>query len=288
LYVGALPCQRHLTASVCTEPAHRYAPTHCRCRRQFFVARQNVRSADPTYKLQTAAQLGAQSQCHNSSRLGTESAHVPGLAFRNGSGQAARTPVRQCAELDNLPWPQVGGWPRRSAVPWNFCRAELYAGTPLLGRMQAEGRCRGDYLGWDYRLADPQIQHLFELATKCFYPRNFAAGALANRLQGTRFEIEVCRHFHRNFACTQWQAAGRELSRRLGEDSVATLREIVRETEHGGPGDEAAFVRRLSWRMRDTESITAAAAEDLERQLHRAVGASSRYRRPTAPAGCLE
>ena len=34
--------------------------------------------------------------------------------------------------------------------PFNFGRVELYAGTPLLARMQAEGRCRGDYLQWDY------------------------------------------------------------------------------------------------------------------------------------------
>ena len=35
--------------------------------------------------------------------------------------------------------------------PFNFGRVELYAGTPLLARMQHEGRCSGDYLQWDYR-----------------------------------------------------------------------------------------------------------------------------------------
>ncbi|MEZ4374064.1 MAG: radical SAM protein [Polyangiaceae bacterium] len=34
--------------------------------------------------------------------------------------------------------------------PSNFGRVELYAGTPLLSRMLSEGRCRGDYMQWDY------------------------------------------------------------------------------------------------------------------------------------------
>ena len=54
--------------------------------------------------------------------------------------------------------------------PFNFGRVELYAGTPLLSRMQAEGRCTGDYLQWDYRLAAPDIQRLYELAMACFPP----------------------------------------------------------------------------------------------------------------------
>src|ERR1022692_189653 len=57
--------------------------------------------------------------------------------------------------------------------PFNFGRVELYAGTPLLARMQAEGRCRGDYLQWDYDLSAGDIQRFYDLAMACFLPRNF-------------------------------------------------------------------------------------------------------------------
>jgi hypothetical protein len=41
--------------------------------------------------------------------------------------------------------------------PFNFGRVELYAGTPLLQRMQFERRCWGDYMQWDYALASPMV-----------------------------------------------------------------------------------------------------------------------------------
>ena len=111
--------------------------------------------------------------------------------------------------------------------PNNFGRAELYAGTPLLARMQAEARCTGDYLGCDYRLGGPEVQRVFEMTMRCFHPRNFAAGALANRLQGTRFDVEVCRRFHPDIYREPWLTETKDLTRRLVHDSVAALREIV-------------------------------------------------------------
>lgn len=38
--------------------------------------------------------------------------------------------------------------------PFNFCRAEAYAGTGLERKLLAEGRLLGDYFGLDYRLKD--------------------------------------------------------------------------------------------------------------------------------------
>ena len=80
--------------------------------------------------------------------------------------------------------------------PSNFGRVELYAGTPLLHRMLQEGRCRGDYMQWDYSLANPEVERVFELSMECFHSRNFGEDALNNRIMGTRFDVEVCRHFH--------------------------------------------------------------------------------------------
>ena len=170
----------------------------------------------------------------------------------------------------------------RADNPWNFGRVELYAGTPLLARMRAEGRCRGDYLGWDYDMATPAVQRVYELATRCFFPRNFAAGALANRLQGTRFDVEVCRRFHPEVYQEAWLIETKGLGRRLALDSVAGLREIIRQVEAGEGAAGARFVADLSARLRQTEAEVGAGAEDLERRVQGAVGQRCRHVRPPA------
>jgi anaerobic magnesium-protoporphyrin IX monomethyl ester cyclase len=156
--------------------------------------------------------------------------------------------------------------------PWNFGRVELYAGTPLLARLQAEGRCTGDYLGWNYRLASPAVQRVFELATVCFYRRNFASGALANRLQATRFDVEVCRHFHGRAYRPAWLREAQALSRQLGQDSVAALRAIVAHVRAGAPGPRREFVANLSARLRAVEADIGAQAHDLEQRIRATVG----------------
>jgi len=167
-------------------------------------------------------------------------------------------------------------------VPFNFGRAELYAGTPLLARMQAEDRCTGDYLGWDYRLANPAVQRVFELTMDCFHHRNFAAGALANRLMGTRFDVEVGRKFHPDAFSDMWLVEAKALSQRLASDSVAGLRQIV---AHVRATDDVAMdarlVATLSPALRQSEHDIAEAAEDLESRLVTAVGACCQHARPT-------
>jgi hypothetical protein len=93
--------------------------------------------------------------------------------------------------------------------------------------MQAEDRCRGDYMQWDYSLATPEIDRVFRMAATAFHDRNFGPDALANTLMGTRFDIEVCRHFHPDLFEPEWLAEGIALNTDLTRDSVAVLRRIV-------------------------------------------------------------
>lgn len=168
--------------------------------------------------------------------------------------------------------------------PFNFGRVELYAGTPLLARMQRERRCSGDYLGWDYTLGDPRVQRVFELAVRAFYPRNFAPGALANRLMGTRFDVEMCRHFHPAAWRPAWLLRARELSRALALDSVQGLERLVAHARRDAPADEdAALLAGLGARLRATEAELAAAATRLEDEIQAAVGAGCRHTSPARP-----
>ncbi len=60
--------------------------------------------------------------------------------------------------------------------PMNFCRTEVYAGTPLERRLRRQGRLLGDWWGLDYRIADPLAQRAFELVYPLFRERCYQLG----------------------------------------------------------------------------------------------------------------
>ncbi len=138
--------------------------------------------------------------------------------------------------------------------PSNFGRVELYAGTPLLDRMQKENRVRGDYLQWDYDLGSVEVERVFTLAMDCFMPRNFGDEALSNRIMGTRFDVEVVRHFHKDVYDPAWLAEGKALSSILALDGADGLDAIVQHVKAGAPiASDAELVARVSSQLRATE-----------------------------------
>ena len=155
----------------------------------------------------------------------------------------------------------------------NFGRVELYAGTPLLERMTKENRVRGDYLMWDYDLGSPEVERIFNLSMDCFHERNFGDGALSNRIMGTRFDIEVVRHFHPEVLKPSWLAEGTRLSTELAIDGADGLEAIVDFVERKEPKSaEAAFVAELSGRLRETERRIREECKALARELKSSVG----------------
>ncbi len=155
--------------------------------------------------------------------------------------------------------------------PFNFGRVELYAGTPLLARLQEEKRCWGDYLGHDYRMASPQMEQIFRIAMQCLHQRVFAGGALANRLQAVRLEVEVARRFHPDIYRESWLPRVADLCSRLGRDSAAGLREIIQFVSRGGR-DSRQFVMDLSARLRAVEDQVGQAATSLENEMAKTIG----------------
>ena len=177
-------------------------------------------------------------------------------------------PSTQMPDLDT----NIAFMEKFAAVPHNFGRVELYAGTPLLASMQAEGRCTGDYLDWDYRIADEQVQRVFELAMQCFYVRNFSDLAAANLLMGTRFVVEVAARFHPQVFRDAWMTEAKRLNRELAGDSVTGLREIVEFVQaRKARRREADFVWELSARLRATERRVMEAAGRLETEIQQTI-----------------
>lgn len=112
-------------------------------------------------------------------------------------------------------------------VPWNFCRAEVYAGTPLKSTLESEGRLSGNYLAWNYEMRDPRVELLFRIATQAFFGRNFKNDGVANLNMGLRFDAEMLRHYYPGAWDPDLGARLLRFSRALGEASVAKMREAL-------------------------------------------------------------
>jgi anaerobic magnesium-protoporphyrin IX monomethyl ester cyclase len=157
--------------------------------------------------------------------------------------------------------------------PSNFGRVELYAGTPLLARMLAEGRCRGDWMQCDYALASAEVERVFQLAMHCFMPRNFGDGAIANRIMATRFDLEVCRHFHPETFDPAWLEEGRTLSRLLAHSGADGLARIVTHVRgRTSINEDAALLTDVSRDLRRIDNDVETRARSLAHTVMRVLG----------------
>lgn len=84
---------------------------------------------------------------------------------------------------------------RHPGNPMNFCRTEVYAGTPLEARLRREGRLLGDMYGLDYRIADPRAEASFQAAYMAFRERCFGDEGLHHLSMRVDYEHQVLAHF---------------------------------------------------------------------------------------------
>jgi len=77
----------------------------------------------------------------------------------------------------------------------NFCRTEIYAGTPLEARLRREGRLCGDYWGYDYLMADPRAELAFELLYPAFEGRNYGDNGLHHLTMQMDYEHQLLQQF---------------------------------------------------------------------------------------------
>jgi hypothetical protein len=103
---------------------------------------------------------------------------------------------------------------------------------------------------------------------RCFEERNFGVDALANRIMGTRFDVEVCRHFHPQLFRPEWLEEGKQLSRIMALSSADSLERIARFVEgRGSPREESALVAEEAERLRAAERSVRSRAQALAQSL---------------------
>jgi radical SAM superfamily enzyme YgiQ (UPF0313 family) len=126
-------------------------------------------------------------------------------------------------------------------VPSNFCRAEVYAGTPLKHMLEADRRLEGNYLAWNYRMRDARVEILFRIASTMFMNRNFKPDGVNNLNMGVRFDNEVMRYFYAEAWNRNWQDKLETLSRHIVMDSVRRMREAHAFVTQVNPSDHQAI-----------------------------------------------
>lgn len=147
--------------------------------------------------------------------LGVESASSEGLSdlARTQSVADSERALETCADLDISAQftlmifhpdatlatlrSDVAFMRRFSGNPLNFCRAEIYAGTPLEKRMIALGRARGDYLARVYSLSDPMAALACNTSLDLFESRCWSSGSLMQNAIGLDHLAATLKRFNR-------------------------------------------------------------------------------------------
>ena len=80
--------------------------------------------------------------------------------------------------------------------PMSFCRAEIYAGTPLEQRMLGESRAFGNYLAREYTYSDPLTLHAWTAAYRLLSARCFAPNHLLGQIVRLDHQAAVLQHFY--------------------------------------------------------------------------------------------
>ncbi len=132
---------------------------------------------------------------------------------------------------------------RFAGNPLNFCRAEIYAGTPLEKRMIALGRARGDYRAREYSMYDPVADLACTISLDLFYERNWGDGSLMQKTIGLDHMIAVRKRFNgRDDLCERAHAWVREVNL----DTLELLEEVVELSASGLGKMDADGLRKVS------------------------------------------
>ena len=124
---------------------------------------------------------------------------------------------------------------RHPEHPLNYCRAEVYAGTPLERRLLANGRAVGSFMGRVYRYTDPRVERIWELGRDLFAGRCWGQDEILGHAIRLDHQIAVVRHFYEGAAVERLVRSFREVQTELNLETADLFRDLVL-TCAGAPG----------------------------------------------------
>jgi len=141
--------------------------------------------------------------------------------------------------------------------PLNFCRAELYAGTPLEQRMVSEGRARGSYLARGYSLGEPGVDLACKTTLRLMAERCWNGRGLVNRAIGFNHLVAAAGVFHPGSAMTALRRRASAWHRLVNADTLDLLERIVVSCS-AASSTEGAGVAEAIGAIQDGEAMTRA------------------------------
>ncbi len=138
---------------------------------------------------------------------------------------------------------------RHMENPFNFCRAEVYAGTGLEGKLRQENRLLGDYFGFDYRIKDPRSEAFHQIANYAFFDRNFDDMGLHYLNMQVDFLFQVLRRFQPELLTMTLRGAVRNFVKETNLDTYQCLCQIYDFVVDCPPGEDIA-IRAFAKEMR--------------------------------------
>ena len=126
-------------------------------------------------------------------------------------------------------------------VPMNFCRTEIYVGTPLMTKLEREGRLVGDVFGWDYAIRDPRAERAFRVFASAFLDRNFRCDGLMNSTLGLGYHLHLLRTFYPRAPSRGLAQRVTETTRKVNLDCVERMEAILDFAESPASEERAAL-----------------------------------------------
>jgi len=126
-------------------------------------------------------------------------------------------------------------------VPMNFCRTEIYVGTPLMAKLAKENRLVGSVFGWDYAIRDPAAERAFRIFASAFLDRNFRCDGLMNTTLGLGYHLHLLRTFYPRAYTSALAARVRATTRRVNLDCVDRMERILAFAGYERAEDPAAL-----------------------------------------------
>lgn len=134
-------------------------------------------------------------------------------------------------------------------VPMNFCRTEIYVGTPLMTKLEREGRLIGDVFGWDYAIREPAAERALRVFATAFLDRNFRCDGLMNSTLGLGYHVHLCRTFYPRAMTGELRRLADRATRRVNLDCIERM-EAIFDFCASPPSLEPAALADFTERMR--------------------------------------
>lgn len=172
-----------------------------------------------------------------------------------------------------------------TAVPMNFCRTEIYVGTPLMTKLAREKRLIGDVFGWDYAIRDPRADRAFRIFAQAFLDRNFRCDGLMNATLGLGYHLQLLRTFYPGAMSGKLRELVDSTTRAVNVDCIETMESIfdfAGSKMSDEPAALADFTKRVTERVTRANVGLEARVASATDTIIRAALAPKQVRRPAA------